>query len=149
MSIIFYFGAMKPLLPDEKVLHHIPSIGYCTSKALPTYRIAFKIPLLLRMSLYITNRRILFVVRMFPKITQDYGAWFPGCEPDDDTEIVVSASVGRSSILGPYLEIITLNEHRPWYYRCLCAARIRIRCYIKNPEPICDIIVSQLMSSGA
>lgn len=149
MSNIFYFGGMKPLLPDETILHYIPRVGYITAKALPTYRIAFPIPLLLRMSLYITDRRILFIARMFPFIVQENSTWFPGCEPDDDPELVESSSVGNNPTIGPYLEFIYYNEHRPWYYRYLCAARVRIRIYMKNPQPVCDIITAQLMSSFA
>jgi len=144
MSGINKVGSLKSLLPGEEILHFVPSLGLATAKALPTYRVFFPIPLFLRASLYITDRRVLTVVYLFGLVIEEFSSWYPGCGLEDDFEIVESISVGRLNILGPYLEVISHNDNRPWYCRYLCAARLRLRFYMKNPETLYEIFYGRL-----
>ena len=136
MSGINKVGSLKSLLPGEEILHFVPSLGLTTMKALPTYRIFFPIPLFLRASVHITDRRIIIVTYLFGLVIDKFSSWYPGRAPEGDFEIIESASVGKMRLSGPYLEVISFNDKRPWYYRCLCAGHLRLRFYMKNPEPL-------------
>jgi len=139
---------MSTLEPGENVLHFIPSVGFISSKALPSYRLFFPIPPLMKASLIITDRRIIILVYLFGFVIQEFSSWYLGRNPEGKLEIIESASVGRLKILGPYLEVVSYNDKRPWYYRYLCAARVRLRFYMKNPEPLYESISSGLEVNG-
>ena len=127
-------------LPGEKVYHEIRRIRYCSSLSSPSYRIAFPVPVLLRMSLHITDRRVVFLAWSCGFIIQEYSSWYPACAPEGDTELVDSVRVGGRPWLGPYLEIVSRNDHRRGWYRYLMSATVRIRYHIKNPETYRDTI---------
>lgn len=131
-------------LPGEKVYHEIRRVGLCSSYSPPSSSLAFSIPFFLRMSLHITDRRVVLLAWMFGLLVQEYSAWFPDCSPENDTEIVKSARLGHARIAGPYLEIITGNDHRQGWHRFLCSPEIRGRYYMKSPEPLYDAVRSGL-----
>ena len=149
MAINFKVGSMTLLGSDESVLHCIPSIKFASFKALPTYRLFFPL-LLLNASLYITDRRILIVTYLFGLRIQKFSAWYPDRGPEDDQEIVVSIRTGRLGILGDYLEVVSYNNNRPWYYRYLCSPMMRMRFYMKNPELLYESMCSvlEVMTGG-
>jgi hypothetical protein len=132
------------LLDGEHILHVVPSVGFVSCKALPTYRLFFPVPLLCKAALYVTDRRTLVVTRMFGLVVQQFGSWYPGREPQGDGELVVSASVGRMRVLGPYLEVVSSNERRPYCPRWLCARDVRMRFFMREPEPLCDAVREHL-----
>jgi hypothetical protein len=139
---------LSALEPGENVLHFIPSVGFISSKALPTYRLFFPIPPLMKASLIITDRRIIIVSYLFGFVIQEFSSWYPGRNPEGKLEIIESASVGKMRLIGQYLEVVSYNDNRPWYYRYLCAARVRLRFYMKNPEPLYESMSSVLEVIG-
>ncbi|MCX7000556.1 MAG: hypothetical protein NT106_09735 [Candidatus Sumerlaeota bacterium] len=135
---------MSALEPGENVLHSVPSVGFISSKALPTYRLFFPIPPLMKASLIITDRRVIIVSYLFGFVIQKFSSWYPERSPEGELEIIESVSLGKMRLIGPYLEVVSFNDNRPWYYRYLCAARVRLRFYMKNPEPLYETLSSQL-----
>ena len=144
MAIVCKFGSMSKFEPGENVLHCVPSVGFISTKALPTYQLFFPFPLLLKASLYITDRRVFLVVFIFGRVFQQFSMWYPKKAQEGDQEIVKSTSMGNLRILGPYLEVVSHNSNRPWYHRYLCSSRIRHRFYMKNPEPLYESICNCL-----
>ena len=150
MGMSMKVGFRPRLLADEKIYHRIRSVGYATSKSPPSYRVTFPIPLLMRCSLILTDHRMLSIVYMFGLRVGEFYAWYPECAPEGDGELIKRTCVGRNRWIGPYLEIVTLNEHRTgWMSRCL-SPEIRLRIYMRNPQPLCEIVRRGLCAgSGA
>lgn len=102
----------------------------------------------MKASLIITDRRIIIVSYLFGFVIQEFSSWYPGRNPEGKLEIIESASVGKMRLIGQYLEVVSYNDNRPWYYRYLCAARVRLRFYMKNPEPLYESMSSVLEVIG-
>ena len=69
-------------------------------------------------------------------VVQERSSWFPGQAPPGDTELVVSVDRGETRLLGTYLEIVTHNEHRSWYWRSICSPNMRLRIGLADPAPL-------------
>lgn len=131
---------LKPaLLPNEAVLKRIDNVLYVTVKSLPSYRAGFYIPLLLRESLILTDRRMLFVSRMFGLVVQEYSAWYRGCAPAGDEEFIASADTGRNRWLGQFLEVVSHNDNRQGWMSRFLSPDIRIRFYMRNTQALCEV----------
>lgn len=142
--IVFKFGSMSTFLPDEEVLHTVPSVGFISSKSFPSYRLFFPLRPLWSASLYITDRRVVLVAYLFGFVFQEFTAWYPAKAPQNDQELVDSTCVGNMRVLGPYLEVVSQNNNRPWYWRWACSPRIRMRFYMKRPEPLYESVYGGL-----
>ncbi len=137
------FGSKAPLEPGEVILYQHPSIGFVSALSLPTYRIFFPIPMVMRLELNITNKRLLIVTRMFGKLLSTFWAWYPSQKPPQDDEEIAKFSTS-SNKMGEYLEIITKNKKRPWYL--FCGKKIRFRFYTRDSKRIFSIISSTSQS---
>ena len=146
MAIKFKFGSMSEFLPGERVLHSLPRLGVISGKALPSYQVFFPIPPLCRAALYVTDRRVLLVAHLFGCVVQEISMWYPGKAGAGDEERVQSTCTGSLRWLGPYLEVVSHNPSRccPW----LCARTMRLRFYVKCPEPLCESISAALQDGG-
>jgi len=134
-----FFGNKTPFQKGETVLYHDPSLGFVTSLSLPTYKIYFPLPLIWKLELYITNKRLLIVFSMFGKVIQEFWTWFPSQKPPDDNEEIARFEA-KSNKIGEYLEIITMYQGRPLYW--FCSNKIRLRFYTREFKRIYEIMSS-------
>ncbi len=137
-------GRPNPLAPGEKVLceRWLPA---CTSTSLPSYRIAFYIPMICDMYLRVTDRRFMFYAKVFYFLTQELWAWYPGQNPPDDPEVIKSVSI-QKGLFGRCLDIRSHNptRERGWYW----SPKLTLRFFLPRPEEVEKIIV-QAMNRGA
>jgi len=134
-----FFGNKTPLQQGETVLYHNPSVGFATSLSLPAYKIYFPLPLVWRLELYVTNKRLLIVFSMFGKVIQEFWTWFPSQKPPYDNEEIARFEA-KSNKIGEYLEIITMYKARPLYW--FCSNKIRLRFYTREFKRIYEIMSS-------
>jgi len=148
VAIVFTFGSMSGFYPGEEILHTVHSIGFMSTKALPSYRLFFPLPPLWRVSLYITDKRAFLVAYLFGVVIQEFITWYPGRAPAGDHERVHSTRVGKLKLFGRYLELVSYNSRRPWYWRCICSPSVRMRFYLKNPEPLYESLRANLKTEN-
>ena len=132
MSYRVSLNLLPRLRTGEKVLYFKPWIWAASAKSLPSYRIFFIIPIVQEAGLYVTDRRVLIVYTLFRLVALEFSAWFEGKAESDDRERVKDVNVGRHSLCGSYLELLTYN---PTKFR-LRSHECRIRYYMSDPEPI-------------
>ncbi len=138
MGVRFRFGSQGELMPNETVLHELRSFRALSSKSGLSYRIGFQIPLMLFMTLYITNRRLLLVFRTLHFIVQEMDLWYPEFRPGEQAETITAASVQRG-LFGACLEIRSHDPTRTqWYW----SQNLTLRFFISNPANLLAIIHS-------
>jgi hypothetical protein len=142
MGVRYKLGGMSPLLPDEAVLHSQKRFRAISSTCVPSYRIGFQLWPLILMTLYVTNRRLLLVCRLFPFITQEIDLWFEGKKPDDRTELITGVSVTRG-LFGPCIEVRSRDPRRR--QRWLWSPDLTLRFFLKKPEDV-ETIIRKAMS---
>jgi len=140
MGIRFKFNLLPSLLPEEKVLFFKKWVWAFSVKSLPTYRLDFSLPPVVDAGLYVTDRRILLVISCFRVFTQELSQWFEGKNTVEDKEFIKEVSVGKSRFCGSYLEVVS-EGHESWYR----GKKFRLRLYMRNPEPIRQIIAEEMM----
>ena len=145
MGVTCKLGGPTPWQPNETVLHEQRHFRAVSSTCLPSYRIAFQMPPLLRLTLYVTNRRVQVVSRMFGCLTQEIDLWYPPHLPADRTETVTGVAVTRG-LFGPCLELRSRDPRRR--QRWLWSPDLTLRFFFANPERVERIIREAMRSSG-
>jgi hypothetical protein len=136
MSVRSKIGGMSPLFPDEVVLHTQKRFRAVSSSCLPSYRVGFRMPPLVFMTLYVTNRRLLLVSNSLLFITQEIDLWFPGKIPEGRTESITEVSV-KNGLLGRCLEVRSRDpSRRQWFW----SPDLTLRFFFKDPERVEQII---------
>jgi len=136
----FSLSLPSRLLAGERVLYFKPIVWAASGKSLPSYRLSVSLPPIQEMALYITDQRLLlpcWVLRLF---RVEWAAWFSAGDRTADQDHVVTVTVGRAALFGPYLELITCNPVEHWWR----AREARVRLFMKHPEPVCRLIVQAL-----
>ena len=131
-------GRPSPLPPAECVLYEWSRFRAVSSTTLPSYRIGFNLPPLWRISLLVTNRRVLVLTDLFHCMTQEIGMWYPGQNPADDPETITSVRC-ETGIFGRCLEIRTRNPKRR--QRWLWSPSLTLRFFFRNPEEVEQLII--------
>ncbi len=143
MSLELHLGPAPRLLAGEQVLYFKPVIWMVSGKSLPSYRIAPWLPLIQEMAFYVTNRRVLLPCWLMLRLVRfEWAAWLRREDSVPDQDVVQTAGTGRHPLLGPYLQLITVNPVPHWYR----SRQARIRFYMKAPEIPCRLI-SDLLGS--
>jgi hypothetical protein len=136
MGLRFKLYLLPALLPDEKVLLFKKRVWLSSGKSYPSNRIFFSLPPLWEAGLYVTDRRLLFVVHLFRLVSQEWSIWFEGRNEPGDHEFVKGVNLGKSRLFGPYLEVISETPEKLWYRSSLATMKL----FLKNPETISRII---------
>jgi len=126
------FHLLPRLLAGERVIHCQSWLWVAPTKSLPSYRVSVSLPLLQEMGCYLTDRRLLLTCWLFRLVRFDWVAWFGRREDGAERDSIKEVSVGRSPILGRYLQIVTCNPVKHWWRSC----EGRIRLFMENPEPL-------------
>jgi hypothetical protein len=66
--------------------------------------------------------------------------WFEGKGEPGDNEFIKEIRVGKNWLFGPYLEVVSESSVRQWYR----SRRLRVRCFMRNPEPAYRIITEAM-----
>jgi hypothetical protein len=88
-----------------------------------------------------SERRILILVSLFRLVTQEVSLWLGDFARPDEDEIHGS-SVGKGSVLGSYLDVMTTNDGTHW----LRSTDLRVRMYTRHAHQA-HAIISQLLAS--
>jgi hypothetical protein len=128
------------LFPGERVLYFQPWLRAVTSKSLPSYRIAPGIPVLEEMALYVTDRRLLLAAWLMRLVRFEWSAWFGNQDESADRDWIREVSVGRSSLLGRYVQLVTYDPVKHWY-RSLQA---QVRFFVKDPDSLYRLLSERL-----
>ena len=140
MGIRFKFNLLPSLLPEEKVLFFKKWVWAFFVESLPTYRMNISLPPFVEAGLYVTDRRVLLVISCFRVFIQESSQWFEGRGTVEDKEFIKEVCVGESRFWGPYLDVV--SEGQESWYR---GKKFRLRLYMKNPEPVRQIISEEIM----
>lgn len=139
-------GGPTPLEPGEVLLHEQRRFRAVSSASYPSYRIGFNLPPLWKGVLLVTNRRCRVVASMFWVLTQEIGMWYPGQNPEGDTEIITGVSC-RKGLFGRCLEIRSRNPRRR--QRWLWSPDLTLRFFFKNPDQVEKVILEAMNQDGA
>ena len=131
------FNLTASFLPGEKVLFSKRWIWAALADSPPTYRVVFSAPPFMEQCFYITDRRVLHVFYLFRIFKTEESQWFRGMQKPGDSEFVKEVICGKSTLFGPYLDIISENLLEKRWYR---SPKLRIRLFMKNPEFVLKII---------
>lgn len=144
---IFGIRTSINLLPSlragEKVLYFKRWVWAASGKSRPSYRVWCSLSPLVEHGLYITDRRVLHVFHLFWLLTQEFSQWFEGKGEPPDDESLKDVSVGRSLLLGPYLEIGSENLVKQWGR----SPRLLVHLFMRNPESVRRIISEAMTRS--
>lgn len=143
---VLKLGKPSPLLPGEVTLYERSRFRAVSSTTLPSYRIAFNLPPLWRISLVVTNLRCLVLFDLFHCMTQEIGMWYPGRNPADDPETITSVRC-ENGVVGRYLEIRSRNPKRR--QRWLWSPDLTLRFFFREPEEVERAIQQALGGGGA
>jgi hypothetical protein len=141
MKYHFQFSVLPKLQEGETVLLFLPTVWVISSKSMPSYRVFASVPPLFEAGVYVTERRILILVSLLRLVTQEVSLWLSGFVRSDEDE-VHGSSVGKGSILGPYLDVMTTNKGTHW----LRSPDLRVRMYTWHAHQA-HAIISQLLAS--
>jgi len=133
MGIRVRFGTMSRLLGHEAVLLRHESFRAVTGACFPNYRIGFPVPMLWRITLYVTSRRCLVVSRILGVFIQEVDTWYPGKNPRGRTDLITGVSVKRG-LFGRCLELRSRDPKRPC--RWLCCPAMTLRFFFRIPERV-------------
>lgn len=132
MGLRFKLNLLPSLLAGERVLYFKNFLWLVSNSSWPNYRIFFPLPPVFEAGIYITDRRILFVSTLLRTVSEEFDLWFENSSLPPDTEIIKEISLGKSLLLGPYLEIVSQNSKKMWYR----SSQVRLRVYLKDAEYI-------------
>ncbi len=130
------FNLLPLLRHEEKVLFLKRWVPIGSVKSLPTYRWWVSLPPFVEHGLYVTNRRILHVFIIFRLLKQEHSQWFHGKQEPEDEELFKEAEVGRSLLLGPYVDVVSENVVKRWWR----SRRCRLRLFMRDPESVYKVI---------
>ncbi len=130
------FDLTPGLLPGERVLVVRRWVWAGSFRSLPSYRVFFSLPPLWEVGLYITDHRLLVVSYLFRLLTTEFSQWYEGKADPGDHDIIQEARVGRSSIGGSFLEIISDNPKRRWWR----SSKARIRLFMGDADSTYRVI---------
>jgi len=99
----------------------------------------FSLPPLFEAGLYITNRRVLVLASAFRLITQEMSQWYAGKSDTADDEFITRFEVGRSSLLRPYLDVVSTCGKKRWYR----SPELRLRLHMQDAEAAYRVIAEQ------
>ncbi len=128
---------LPDLLSGERVVHFERRLGLLFCKSLPTYRYFFSLPPLWSAGMYVTDRRVLFITHFFG-LAQRFSLWFPGKAADTQREMLRRVSLGRSGVLGPFVQLDS-EDYRTRWYRGL---NLLLRLHLSNAETLHEIILA-------
>jgi hypothetical protein len=132
---------LPSFLAGEKVLFFKRWVWAGSWKSWPTcYRWNFSTPPFTEQGLYITDRRVLEVIYIFRTIKLEYSLWFEGRGGPGDNEFVKEVNVGKSWIVGPYLEVVSESSVKQWWR----SRRLQSRFFMKNPESVRRVITETI-----
>ena len=140
MSLQFRFNSLPALQPGETVLLFKKWVWAMSTKSLPSRRIFCSLPPFCEAGLYITNRRVLVLASVFRLLTQEISQWHAGHADGGDDDVIRRVELGRSSLVGPYLDVVSTSAKKHWYR----SPELRLRLYIQNAEEACRIIAEFL-----
>jgi len=135
------FNVLAGLQAGETALLFKPWVWALSAKSLPSYRMSFSLPPLWEAGLYVTNRRVLLVGSILRLVTQQSSQWHVGEAPSEDDDVISRVEGGRSSLLGPYLEIVSNNAAQHWYR----SAELRLRLFMRHPEAAYRLIAERVV----
>jgi len=124
--------------PGERILAVRRYIRGVCGKSWPTYRCHFTLPPVFDVGLYVTDRRIIIVMHILRLLFGQVSQWFPGTSPEKE-EVIKEISIGKSWLMGSYLEIVS-EAHRRYYWPWCRSRQLRMRCYMKSPDIVRDLI---------
>jgi len=131
---------LPSFLLGEKVLFLKRWVLAASGRSGLYYRWSFSIPPVMEQGLYVTDRRVLVVFYIFRTIKFEYSLWFEGRGKPVDNEVVKEVNVGKSWIVGPYLEIVSESSVKQW-----CRSRrCQVRIFMKNPESMRRVITEMI-----
>ncbi|TAL05092.1 MAG: serine/threonine protein kinase [Verrucomicrobia bacterium] len=136
-AVWFSTQLLPDWLPGERVLHFQQRLWAVFNHSWPTGRFFFSLPPLWSAGMYVTDRRVLLLSH-FLGIAQRFSLWFPGKAPDAQREMLKEVSVGRSGLLGEFLELKS-EDFKPRWWR---SRELRIRAYLRQPECLRDKILA-------
>lgn len=128
------------LLAGERVLHCQPWLWAASGMSLPSYRVSLSLPLVQEMGLYVTDRRVLLSCWLFRLIRLEWAAWLVRKDESADQDSIKEVSVGRSPLLGRYLQLVTYDPVKHWWR----SREARVRLFMKNPEPLFRFLTEAL-----
>ena len=140
MGSNFSLNLFPRFLAGERVLHCQPWLWASSGKSLPSYRVSLSFPFVHEMGLCLTDRRVLLSCCLFRLIRVEWTAWLGSRAASADGDSIKEVSVGRSSWLGRYLQLVTYDPVEHWWR----SREARIRFFMKNPEPLCRLIAEAL-----
>ena len=132
----FRFSALPALQPGETVLLVKKWVWATSTKSPPSRRIFCSLPPVCEAGLYITNRRVLVLASVFRLLTQEVSQWHAGFAEGGDSDVIRRVELGRSSLVGPYLDVVSTSAKKHWYR----SPELRLRLYIRNAEEACRLI---------
>jgi len=135
---------LPSFLPGEEVLFFKRWVWVSSGKSWPKYyRWGFSLPPFMESGMYVTDRRVLYVHYLFRSTEFEFSQWFEGKQGAGNNELVKKVSCGKSWLLGSYLEVVSDNSVKQW-----CRSpQMRIRLFMKNPEPVCRIIAEAMLQN--
>lgn len=135
-----------PLRPldTETVLFSHPLLWLVSGKSLPSYRVSLTLPWLQEIGLYVTDQRVVLPYQISGLLKSDWTAWFDSEDEVSDRDQIEAVSTGRHPLLGPYLQLLTYNPAPHWWR----SQQGRIRCYMKDPEPVCRVIAETMQAAA-
>jgi|SRR3972149_1428066 len=145
MSANCRFNMFPALREGETVLLFKKWVWLLTAKSLPSYRVFFSLPPLWEAGLYITNQRVLLVANVFRLLTQEVSLWYTGQAPADGDDQVTRLELGHSSLLGPFLEVISTSTEKHWFR----SADAKLRLYMREAEVAHQLLAGFLGKSSA
>lgn len=132
------------LLPSfqagEKVIFFKKWIWLGSVKSMPTYRWWLSLPPIVEHGLYVTERRVLHVFHIFRLLKQEFSQYFEEKDKAGYDEFIKEVNVGKSWLIGPYLEIVSECSIKPWYR----SSKAWLQLFMKNPESVSRIIAEEM-----
>ena len=136
MGVRYSLSLFPSFVHDEQVLVPVKRVWFASFKSLPSYRVTPCVPVLCDCGLCITNRRVLLVGHVLRCFATEVSQWFGGRGERGDDEAITEVRVGRNRVWGAYLETVSEDPRKRWYR----SARLRMRLYVTDPEPVCQAI---------
>ena len=127
------FNTLPELLPGERIVCFRKRLWAIFNKSWPlVYRLFFSLPPFWEAGMYVTDRRVLFLARLFGFWAQQFNIWFPGKAPDERRELLSEVATGKSRWCGTFLEIRS-HDYRTRWWR---SPELMLRLYLRDPETL-------------
>ena len=140
MDMRFKFNLFPSFLSGEKMYISQEHIRAFSVKSPPSGRVNLSAPLLLETRVYVTDRRVIFIVHIFRILAGEHSLWFEGRDESEARDIIKGVNIGKRPLLGPYLEITSENPTKRWYR----GRQLRSRFFMKKPESVYNVIIEAM-----